>query len=219
MNGSWATTIATPTDGVSQSATEQRFGAVYPADARESGGAQNDTAIAILEATWVASQGQVFAEDDIGVGAITTQSISYLDNSPRALEGIYALAARGHAEALSAFLILGPGSSDYPERALQLLYIHGANGNTLALSTLAEWSATGFGFATNDLVSSIAFDYLAWLTTQWGSDDFRPTGQRNWTATDCLTGVAAGRAFAMAKPWAVKHATRNPALACTTPEP
>lgn len=162
-------------------------------------------AFAPMEHVWLAT-GDL--RSSMGGGAsragalVEPAAFSYLDNSPGTLDVLYSLAAQGAPEALSAFVILGPGSPSYRERSLELLYVHAANGSSFALSTLAEWSATGFGFATRDVASSIAFEYVAWSTAQWGADEFAPTAELKWTTEQCFRGIAEGRAFSVGKPWA-----------------
>jgi hypothetical protein len=176
-------------------------------------------AFSALESAWLARQDSLSSVDNLELdrdtpAASSAVTVSYLDNSARAVDGLFVLAARGHVEALNAFVALGPGSPDYRERSLELLYVHAANGNVFALNTLAEWSASGFGFVATDVTSSIAFEYMAWLTGDWGSEDFAPNRKHTWSTQECLRGVTAARTFATGKLWAVRLSAGDPTLLC-----
>lgn len=115
------------------------------------------------------------------------------DLSPGNLQLIESRAVSGSDMALGAFLIMGAHLPDYRERSHNLLVMNAARGSVLALTTLAERAAGGYGFDRPDNEASIFFEFLAWSTGRWSGIDspneFSPSLAVLWSVAECELAV------------------------------
>ena len=148
---------------------------------------------AFLQAFWTRDieREKRFPRSNEARDAISPYSPDITDASRANLAAIEQRARHGSDLALGAFLIVAAGTPDYTARAQELLLLNAANGSVLALTTLAGYASTGYGFGQPDIEAAIAYEYLAWRTGSWNSTSlaFVPTLVPGWTTAKCLSAI------------------------------
>jgi hypothetical protein len=132
--------------------------------------------------------------------------------APVDIEGLWQIAWNGSLFASHVWMYVAGKEMEagqYFERASQLLAKNASTGDVGSLLALAEWHETPPPGAGVDIVASVALQYAAWLSGEWGGDEFVPefTTEKARDSMDnetCHEGVARGARLSAALGWDVK---------------
>lgn len=183
--------LPTLTTNASNSATAKRGGTSYAFQSDREYGVLGPAVAAFQQAFWSRDQTResTFPRSNAARDAILPFNPDMMDASPANLAKIEQRAREGSDLALGAFLLMAAGESDYTARSHDILLHNAAHGSALALTTLAQYAASGYGFDRADTEAALFYEFLAWRTGQWMPTEdkslFVPSLTPSWTTAQC----------------------------------
>lgn len=190
-SGTSAISLSPPAGTTSNTITSKRGGTSYAFQADREYGVLGPAVAAFQQAFWSRdlTRESTFPRSNAARDAIFPFNPDMMDASPANLAKIEQRAREGSDLALGAFLLMAAGEPDYTARSHDILLHNAAHGSALALTTLAQYAASGYGFDRADTEAALFYEFLAWRTGQWMPTEdkslFVPSLTPSWSTAQC----------------------------------